>query len=135
MEVLAWVVPVEFGNHQYCHFLAYTSIQKGTTCQIDLFYLFVTNLCVSTPHQTMVLASKVDVTNSFILTTFLLCACLDRTFSAIPLAYDMFITHKLLCALCFSGILLNMTRNRTIHGLWCCAAFYLLKIRGATMEW
>jgi len=57
------------------------------------------------------------------------------TFSAIPLAYDMFINHKLLCALCFSGIALNMTRNRWIHFLWCCAAFYLLKIHGGSMEW
>lgn len=52
-----------------------------------------------------------------------------RTFSAIPLVFDMFVAHKMLCGLCFSGILLNMTRSRPLHGVWCCFAFYLIRIR------
>lgn len=48
------------------------------------------------------------------------------TFTAIPLAYDMFASHPNLCALCASGILCNMTRSRKIHGLWCLASLYLL---------
>eukprot|EP00934_Nitzschia_sp_Nitz4_P007058 Nitzschia sp. Nitz4//scaffold11_size288233//32975//36366//NITZ4_000735-RA/size288233-augustus-gene-0.99-mRNA-1//1//CDS//3329533957//7048//frame0 len=56
------------------------------------------------------------------------------TFSAIPLAYDMFLAHKVLCGLCFSGIALNMTRSRPLHGVWCCVALYLLTFRD-DIEW
>ena len=53
-------------------------------------------------------------------------APLYRTFSAIPYAYDMFATHKKLCAVAFTGILANMTRNRKMHAAWCVVAMALL---------
>jgi len=48
------------------------------------------------------------------------------TFSAIPLAYDMFISHPKLCAVAATGIAGNMTRNRKIHAIWCLGAMLLL---------
>jgi hypothetical protein len=48
------------------------------------------------------------------------------TFSAIPLAFDMFATHGKLCLLALSGLLANMTRSRPIHGVWCAFAMYMI---------
>lgn len=48
------------------------------------------------------------------------------TFSAIPLAFDMFATHGKLCLLALSGVLANMTRSRPIHGVWCAFAMYMI---------
>lgn len=55
------------------------------------------------------------------------------TFSAIPMAWDMFVAHPKLCALAFSGILANMTRSRKIHGVWCVVAMVLLT--QTTIDW
>jgi hypothetical protein len=41
------------------------------------------------------------------------------TFSAIPLAYEMYSQHLSLAAVCVAGILCNMTRSRKMHALWC----------------
>jgi len=48
------------------------------------------------------------------------------TFTAIPLAYEMFASHWKLCALCLGGLYCNMTRNRGIHALWCAFAMLLM---------
>lgn len=48
------------------------------------------------------------------------------TFSAIPLAYNMFISHPQLCGVAAAGIACNMTRNRKIHALWCLGTMVLL---------
>jgi hypothetical protein len=47
------------------------------------------------------------------------------TFIAIPLVLKMFQSHPNLCILSMAGLLLNMTRNRTIHGVWCLASMIL----------
>jgi hypothetical protein len=69
-----------------------------------------------------------------LLTFSLYLAQIYATFSAIPLAYDMFAGHPKICALCFVGMLCNMTRNRKIHGVWCCAALYALTQK-TDIEW
>jgi hypothetical protein len=56
------------------------------------------------------------------------------TFSAIPMAYDLFAYHKRLCGMCFLGIIANMTRNKPVHLAWCLAMFYLIKFR-TDIEW
>jgi hypothetical protein len=55
------------------------------------------------------------------------------TFSAIPLAFDMFASHGKLCLLATSGLLANMTRSRPVHGVWCAFAMYL--ITQTTIDW
>jgi len=63
------------------------------------------------------------------------------TFTAIPLAYEMFASHWKLCALCLGGLFCNMTRNRGIHALWCAFAMLLmcrrdyLEYLGEPLEW
>eukprot|EP00542_Grammatophora_oceanica_P013060 CAMPEP_0194029930 /NCGR_PEP_ID=MMETSP0009_2-20130614/3551_1 /TAXON_ID=210454 /ORGANISM="Grammatophora oceanica, Strain CCMP 410" /LENGTH=435 /DNA_ID=CAMNT_0038669753 /DNA_START=100 /DNA_END=1404 /DNA_ORIENTATION=+ len=52
------------------------------------------------------------------LTFSLYLAQIYASFSAIPMAYDMFAAHKRLCFACLTGILANMTRSRPIHGIW-----------------
>jgi hypothetical protein len=48
------------------------------------------------------------------------------TFTAVPLAYRMFISHPKLCGVAFAGLLCNMTRNRKIHAAWCFCTMILL---------
>jgi hypothetical protein len=48
------------------------------------------------------------------------------TFSGLPMALEMFRTHRNLCALCLAGLLCNMTRNRKIHAVWCTVALVLM---------
>lgn len=55
------------------------------------------------------------------------------TFSAIPLAFDMFASHGKLCLLTLSGLLANMTRSRPIHGVWCAFAMYM--ITQTSIDW
>ena len=56
------------------------------------------------------------------------------TFSAIPLAYDLFLSHRKLCGLSALGLLVNLTRNRTYHGIWCLMMMYFLIYR-KDIEW
>jgi hypothetical protein len=48
------------------------------------------------------------------------------TFSAIPTAYRLFVSHPKLCALCCAGLLANLTRRRVLHAVWSVLALYLL---------
>lgn len=48
------------------------------------------------------------------------------SFFAIPIAIKMFVSHPKLCAVCIAGLILNMTRNRIIHGIWCFVSMLLL---------
>jgi hypothetical protein len=63
------------------------------------------------------------------------------TFLAIPLAYDMYVSHVALCSVCVAGMACNMTRNRTIHAMWCLAVMALLANNrdyqwlGRTISW
>lgn len=67
--------------------------------------------------------------------SFLVFVCLfHSTFSVIPIAFSMFIGHKLLCGLCLFGVLCNMTRKREVHAVWCALAFYLMNFRD-DIEW
>ena len=52
---------------------------------------------------------------------------------AIPFAYQMFASHKKLCALCFLGIMVNMTRKRWMHGVWATIAYILLDY--SSIQW
>ncbi|KAG7374369.1 hypothetical protein IV203_013464 [Nitzschia inconspicua] len=56
------------------------------------------------------------------------------TFSAIPLAFDLFASHKAMCGMQLLGILANMTRKRWVHAAWCCLMLYLVKFR-QDLEW
>eukprot|EP00529_Nitzschia_sp_RCC80_P018820 CAMPEP_0113496906 /NCGR_PEP_ID=MMETSP0014_2-20120614/30359_1 /TAXON_ID=2857 /ORGANISM="Nitzschia sp." /LENGTH=507 /DNA_ID=CAMNT_0000390835 /DNA_START=126 /DNA_END=1646 /DNA_ORIENTATION=+ /assembly_acc=CAM_ASM_000159 len=51
------------------------------------------------------------------------------TFSAIPLAFNLFASHKMLCGAMVVGILANMTRKKWVHAAWCGAMLYLVKFR------
>jgi hypothetical protein len=55
------------------------------------------------------------------------------TFSAVPFAYTMFVSHPKLCGVCVAGLLGNMTRNRKIHAAWCLGTMLLLSQDG--IEW
>jgi hypothetical protein len=56
------------------------------------------------------------------------------TFSALPLAYDMFINHPKLLALTLVGLLGNLSPYRkTCHFIFCFSAFILLNYPG--IEW
>jgi hypothetical protein len=55
------------------------------------------------------------------------------TFLALPYCKDLFWDHKRLLALTISGLLLNMTRKRWIHGVWCAVCVYLLEF--SEIEW
>ena len=62
------------------------------------------------------------------------------TFSAIPLAYDMFSSHMTLVGVCMAGMACNMTRNRKIHAVWCLGVMLLLGNRdyqwlGRQIDW
>jgi len=60
------------------------------------------------------------------------------TFSAIPLAYELFSQHLLLCGTCLAGLLCNMTRSRKVHACWCVAMLVLLvgsDYTGLAIEW
>jgi hypothetical protein len=57
------------------------------------------------------------------------------TFMAIPTALEMFAEHPKLCALCFTGLLGNATRNRIIHGVWCFIAMILLTNQHSPIDW
>ena len=48
-----------------------------------------------------------------------------RTFLAMPYAYKMFSEHLLLCGLMLVGIVLNLSRNLKVHGVWCAVCMYL----------
>ena len=48
------------------------------------------------------------------------------SFLAIPVAFELFMSHPKLCAVSVSGLLLNMTRSRKIHALWCLGCVILL---------
>lgn len=48
------------------------------------------------------------------------------TFAGLPMALEMFQTHRNLCALCLAGLLANMTRNRYYHFVWCVVALVLM---------
>jgi hypothetical protein len=48
------------------------------------------------------------------------------TFTAIPLAYEMYSQHLMLCGVCLAGLFCNMTRNRNVHALWCLVVMGLL---------
>jgi hypothetical protein len=50
------------------------------------------------------------------------------SFTAVPIALEMFMTHPKLCGLCLVGLLLNMTRSRRLHAVWCAAAMGLLTL-------
>lgn len=49
------------------------------------------------------------------------------TFLALPYSYDMFSSHKRLLALTTLGLVVNMTRKRWMHGIWCGLCVYLLE--------
>lgn len=55
------------------------------------------------------------------------------TVLAIPFAYHVFAAHPKLMAVCFAGLLCNMTRNRSMHAVWCFATMCLLSYRD--IEW
>lgn len=48
------------------------------------------------------------------------------TFLAVPMAVAMFSAHLRLCALCLLGLLLNMTRKRSLHAVWCALSMGLI---------
>jgi hypothetical protein len=48
------------------------------------------------------------------------------TFLAIPVSLEMFRSHPKLCAVSFFGLLLNMTRSRKAHAIWCLSCVILL---------
>jgi hypothetical protein len=56
------------------------------------------------------------------------------TFSAIPMAYECFLSHRMLCGLCALGVAANMTRNRKIHAVWCAVMMYFVAYR-KDIEW
>jgi hypothetical protein len=56
------------------------------------------------------------------------------TFSAIPLAFDLFASHKAMCGMQVLGIMANMTRKRWVHAAWCVLMLYLVKFR-QDIEW
>lgn len=55
------------------------------------------------------------------------------SFTAIPIAYDLFAQHKELCGVALAGMLCNMTRSRSMHALWCLVTMYLLAF--TDIEW
>ena len=55
------------------------------------------------------------------------------SFMALPMVFNMIISHPKLCGLCVAGILCNMTRNRKIHAVWCAVSMALLA--GTDIEW
>lgn len=48
------------------------------------------------------------------------------TFTAVPIILSMFVSHPKLCALCFAGLMVNLTKSRKLHAIWCGSAMILL---------
>lgn len=67
------------------------------------------------------------------LTFGLYLAQIYATVAGIPYAYHVFTAHPKLLAVCFAGLLCNMTRSRKIHAVWCFAAMCLLSNK--SIEW
>lgn len=55
------------------------------------------------------------------------------TFLFIPMAFDLFMSHWKLSLLCFLGLLMNMTRSRKVHTIWCVVSYIL--ITKTDIEW
>mmetsp|Transcript_8772 Transcript_8772/g.11645 ORF Transcript_8772/g.11645 Transcript_8772/m.11645 type:complete len:459 (+) Transcript_8772:257-1633(+) len=55
------------------------------------------------------------------------------TIVGIPYAKHVFTSHPKLLALCFSGLLCNMTRSRKVHAVWCFVTMCLLNYK--EIEW
>ena len=55
------------------------------------------------------------------------------TILGIPFVYNIFASHPKLMAVCFAGLLCNMTRSRKIHAVWCFCTMCLLSYKG--IEW
>ncbi|CAB9504091.1 expressed unknown protein [Seminavis robusta] len=49
------------------------------------------------------------------------------TFSAVPYVLNLFVMHPKLCLVTLAGFLLNFTRNRKIHAVWCFGSMLLLE--------
>lgn len=62
------------------------------------------------------------------------------TFTAIPLAYEMYSQHLRLAGVCLAGILCNLTRSRKVHAVWCVVTMILLadkdlKLLNLSIDW
>lgn len=55
------------------------------------------------------------------------------TFSVLPLAFELFGAHLQLCAVCFAGLLSNMTRRKDVQAVWAVGAMILLSWPG--IDW
>ena len=55
------------------------------------------------------------------------------TVVGIPYAKHVFTSHPKLLAVCFAGLLCNMTRSRKVHAVWCFATMCLLSYK--EIEW
>jgi len=55
------------------------------------------------------------------------------TFLALPYCYDLFLGHKRLLSLAIFGLLVNMTRSRKLHALWCGLCVILLEF--SDIDW
>jgi hypothetical protein len=55
------------------------------------------------------------------------------TFSAFPLAFELFGAHLQLCGVCLAGLLANMTRRKDVQAVWAGGAMLLLNWPG--IEW
>ena len=55
------------------------------------------------------------------------------TFLGLPYCYDVFFGHKRLLSLAIAGIVINMSRNRAFHAVWCGVCMYLLEF--SDIEW
>jgi len=67
------------------------------------------------------------------LTFSLYLAQIYATIAGIPYARHLFTAHPKLCAVCFAGLLCNMTRSRKIHAAWCFVTMCLLSYK--EIEW
>ena len=55
------------------------------------------------------------------------------TFSAFPLAFELFNAHRQLCGVCLAGLLANMTRRKDVQAVWTVCTMALLCWPG--IEW
>ena len=55
------------------------------------------------------------------------------TFLALPYCYDLFFGHKRLLSLAIAGIVINMSRKRAFHAVWCAVCMFLLEF--SDIEW
>ena len=129
-DVHSRTLPAQCWNSLSWSFSSHTPVQENPSRLVYLLVLPVPNLCVCGRGKYSPDGLRCLIMFLIFLTSY---SDASSTFTALPYAFDTFVSHPKLCIVSLAGLLCNMTRSRKVHACWCFCTMILLSF--TSIEW